>query len=92
MIFSAFNALTLSPALCALILKPRHHTRGPLGWFFDGFNRVFGRSREWIHRFSRILIHKSAFSLLFLALVAVLGVPWEGNYPLLSCPKKTRAT
>jgi hydrophobic/amphiphilic exporter-1 (mainly G- bacteria), HAE1 family len=44
-IFSAFNALTLSPALCALILKPRRPTHGPLAWFFRGFNRVFGRSR-----------------------------------------------
>ena len=38
-IFSAFNALTLSPALCALILKPRRRFRGPLGWFFELFNR-----------------------------------------------------
>ncbi len=37
-IISAFNALTLSPALSALLLKPKKKTRGPLGGFFGGFN------------------------------------------------------
>src|SRR5947209_16731666 len=41
-IFSAFNALSLSPALSALLLRPRKQTRGPLGWFYDRFNRIFG--------------------------------------------------
>jgi HAE1 family hydrophobic/amphiphilic exporter-1 len=41
-IISAFNALSLSPALSALLLRPRKKTRGPLGWFFGGFNRLFG--------------------------------------------------
>ncbi|PYO07612.1 MAG: hypothetical protein DMD75_20355, partial [Candidatus Rokuibacteriota bacterium] len=39
-LISAFNALTLSPALSALLLRPRREMRGPLGWFFRGFNRV----------------------------------------------------
>jgi hydrophobe/amphiphile efflux-1 (HAE1) family protein len=51
-VFSAFNSLTLSPALAALLLKPRHETHDPLtwllarglGWFFRGFNAVFGAS------------------------------------------------
>src|SRR6266550_257648 len=34
-IFSAFNALSLSPALASLLLRPRKKTRGPLAWFFD---------------------------------------------------------
>src|SRR5205807_750596 len=42
-LISAFNALTLSPALSALLLRPRREMRGPLGWFFRGFNRVFER-------------------------------------------------
>ena len=42
-IFSAFNALSLSPALSALLLKHRKPTHGPLARFFDWFNRVFGR-------------------------------------------------
>ncbi len=42
-LFSAFNALSLSPALSALLLKPRGKRRGPLGAFFGWFNRVFDR-------------------------------------------------
>jgi hydrophobe/amphiphile efflux-1 (HAE1) family protein len=40
---SAISALTLSPALCALILRPAHLPKGPLGYFFRGFNTCF----EW---------------------------------------------
>ena len=42
-LFSAFNALTLSPALSAMLLRPKKPTRGPLGAFFRGFNRGFGQ-------------------------------------------------
>jgi HAE1 family hydrophobic/amphiphilic exporter-1 len=42
-IISAFNALTLSPALCALLLKPKVKGNGPMQKFYDGFNRGFGR-------------------------------------------------
>ena len=44
-ILSAFNALTLSPALAALLLRPKP-MRGPLGAFFRGFNRWFGRATD----------------------------------------------
>ena len=40
-VLSAFNALTLSPALAALLLRPRQPSRGLLRRFFDWFNRVF---------------------------------------------------
>src|SRR5262252_5876674 len=45
-ILSAFNALTLSPALAALLLRPRTKSRGPLGKFFAWFNRVFARATD----------------------------------------------
>jgi HAE1 family hydrophobic/amphiphilic exporter-1 len=73
-IFSAFNALTLSPALCALLLKPRKERRGPLGRFFAWFNRVFGRTTNGYVRGSGFLIRKSGFALVFLLLVAVGAV------------------
>ncbi|WP_319584247.1 multidrug efflux RND transporter permease subunit [uncultured Pseudodesulfovibrio sp.] len=41
---SSVNALTLSPALSALILRPYTPIRGPLGWFFTKFNTVF----DWV--------------------------------------------
>lgn len=40
-LISSINALTLSPALCALLLRPYKPIRGPLGWFFDKFNAGF---------------------------------------------------
>src|SRR6201997_2018947 len=45
-IISAFNALTLSPPLCALLLRRRSQNKGPAGKFFSWFNRLFGRATE----------------------------------------------
>ena len=73
-LISAFNALSLSPALSALLLKPRTRRRGPLRFIFDGFNRVFGRVTDGYVGFSAVLIRKAAISLVFLALVAVGAV------------------
>jgi HAE1 family hydrophobic/amphiphilic exporter-1 len=71
-IFSAFNALTLSPALSAMLLRPRRESRGPLGAFFRGFNRVFGRATDGYVGACKHLIHKAgfAFFLLFLMVLA----------------------
>jgi HAE1 family hydrophobic/amphiphilic exporter-1 len=73
-LFSAFNALTLSPALCALLLKPKKPARGPLGYFFSWFNRTFGRTRDAYVRTSGLLIRKSGFALVFLLLVSAAAV------------------
>jgi HAE1 family hydrophobic/amphiphilic exporter-1 len=73
-LFSAFNALTLSPALCALLLKPKKPARGPLGHFFAWFNRTFGRARDGYVRTSGLLIRKSGFALVFLVIVSVAAV------------------
>jgi len=70
-LLSAFNALTLSPALSALLLRPGRTTRGPLGRFFGWFNRGYGRLTDGYIGVCRALIRKSGFSLLFLGLVAV---------------------
>jgi HAE1 family hydrophobic/amphiphilic exporter-1 len=82
-IFSAFNALTLSPALCALLLKPKtkKENRGPLALFFAWFNRIFGRTTNGYVRGSGLLIRKSGFALIFLALVAVAAVLLGGRLP-----------
>ena len=70
-IFSAFNALSLSPALAAILLKPRKKSRGPLARFFDWFNRGFAKVTHGYVSFSSALIHKAVLSLLFLVLVGV---------------------
>src|SRR5258707_151276 len=70
-IFSAFNALSLSPALSSLLLRPRTKTRGPLGWFYDRFNRVFGSATHGYVNWSRIAIRKAVLSFALLAVLAV---------------------
>ena len=80
-IFSAFNALTLSPALCALLLKPKKQTKGPLARFFAWFNRVFGRTTDGYVKGSGLLIRKSGFALIFLVLVAVAAVSLGKRLP-----------
>jgi len=67
-ILSAFNALTLSPALSAMLLRPRKKSRGLLRRFFDWFNRIFARATDGYIRVAAVLIRKSAVA--FLVLVA----------------------
>src|SRR3977135_299753 len=76
-LISAFNALTLSPALSALLLRPKKETRGPLGHFFGWFNRVFGRATDGYVRWCGVLIHKMGFSLIILLGFTVLA-GWFG--------------
>ena len=59
--FSAIVALTLTPALCALLLRPKSEDRsGLLARFFDAFNRVFDRITagygERVQRLTRRLV------------------------------------
>src|SRR5207253_1605176 len=70
-IFSAFNALSLSPALSAILLRPRKKTRGPVGWFFDRFNRVFGVATHGYVNWSRLAIRKTFLSFGLLAALAI---------------------
>ncbi len=72
-LISAFNALTLSPALSALLLRPRREMRGPLGAFFRGFNRLFARATDGYVGACGHLIRKSAFSMVLLLVVAVFA-------------------
>src|SRR2546428_1109744 len=83
-LISAFNALTLSPALSALLLRPRREMRGPLGWFFRGFNRVFERVMGGYLDGSRFLIRKAAFAILLLLVAAamsgLIGIRLPGGF------------
>jgi HAE1 family hydrophobic/amphiphilic exporter-1 len=82
-LISAFNALTLSPALASLLLKPRQEgrKRGLLGRAFDAFNRLFGRATDGFIGTSRVLIHKSTFAMVALVLVAVAAVYLGSSLP-----------
>jgi len=78
-LFSAFNALSLSPALAALLLRPKKESRGPLGAFFRWFNRMFGRTTEGYVTMCGSLIRKAAFSMLLLLGVALMA-GWFGKH------------
>jgi HAE1 family hydrophobic/amphiphilic exporter-1 len=69
-IVSAFNALTLSPALGALLLRPHRKARGPLGLFFGWFNRAFERATNGYLRVSGVIIRRSAFAVVAIAAFA----------------------
>src|SRR5580693_936214 len=70
-VLSAFNALTLSPALASLLLKPKKEHRGPLGKFFGYFNGYFERSTNSFVRLSGDLIRKAG---VVMALLVVAGL------------------
>jgi HAE1 family hydrophobic/amphiphilic exporter-1 len=69
-LLSAFNALTLSPALAALLLRPKEPSHGLLRRFFDWFNRVFERATEGYVRWSALLVQKTV---IVVALLLVFG-------------------
>jgi len=83
-IISAFNALTLSPALSALLLRPKVKGTGPLQKFFDLFNRYFGAATNGYVGVCRFLIRKSLVSVLFLVgfvlLTGVFGKKIPGSF------------
>jgi HAE1 family hydrophobic/amphiphilic exporter-1 len=72
-LISAFNALSLSPALCSLILKPKKQSKGPLGKFFAWFNKVFLKVTGGYVNLSSHLIRKMVVSLAILAGFTVLS-------------------
>jgi len=73
-LLSAFNALSLTPALCALLLKAPKPMRGPLGAFFRGFNKVFDVTTNGYVKTSRILIRRSILTIALVGLVVVGAV------------------
>ena len=70
-LISAFNALTLSPALSAMLLRPRTQSRGLLRRFFDGFNHGFEKVMHVYLVGSDVLLHKAIFSIVLLIVIAV---------------------
>jgi HAE1 family hydrophobic/amphiphilic exporter-1 len=70
-VLSAFNALTLSPALAGLLLRPKGVSHGPLSKFFDWFNRMFGRGTEIYVRLCGGVIRKGVLALVVIAAFAV---------------------
>jgi hydrophobic/amphiphilic exporter-1 (mainly G- bacteria), HAE1 family len=66
-IISAFNALSLSPALSAMLLKPlRARRRGPLAWFFARFNRAFAWTTDHYVSWTAVLLRKTTVAVVIL--------------------------
>jgi HAE1 family hydrophobic/amphiphilic exporter-1 len=80
-ILSAFNALSLSPALAALLLKPKVESKGLLARFFAWFNRMFGHATEGYVRLSGVLMRKSVIALIILAGCGVASYFISGKLP-----------
>jgi HAE1 family hydrophobic/amphiphilic exporter-1 len=80
-ILSAFNALTLSPALAALLLKPKQPSRGIARRFFDWFNRTFTHATESYVRLSGALLRKSAVALILLVGFGVAAGVFANKVP-----------
>jgi len=80
-IFSAFNALSLSPALAALLLRPRKEARGSLGFFFKGFNKIFGSATNGYVAVCHLLMRRGLICILFLILTVVASGWLCGKIP-----------
>jgi len=68
-LLSVVNALTLSPALAAMLLKPATGKKSFLTPFYNGFNRVFGWSTDRYVSFAAILARKMFRSLAFIGIL-----------------------
>ncbi|HWH68196.1 MAG TPA: efflux RND transporter permease subunit, partial [Candidatus Sulfotelmatobacter sp.] len=87
-LLSAFNALSLSPALAALLLRHARLTHGPLSWFFVRFNRLFGRATNGYVHWSGLLIRKSGLALLLLLGVTLLALLLGKRLPSAFLPEE----
>src|SRR6266852_632295 len=85
---SAFNALTLSPALSAMLLRPRKEARGPLARFFGGFNRWFEKATRGYVSLSRGLIRKALVGVLILTGFALADGVFAKRLPTSFLPEE----
>jgi HAE1 family hydrophobic/amphiphilic exporter-1 len=80
-LLSAFNALTLSPALAALLLRPKKESKGLLARFFAWFNRVFDRATDGYVRWSGTLLRKTAVVIVMLVIFGVAAGFFSSRVP-----------
>ncbi len=80
-ILSAFNALTLSPALSALLLRPRQPSRGLLRRFFDWFNGRFEQVTNIYVGWSGVLVRKTAVVVVLLIAFCAAAAFFAGRVP-----------
>ena len=83
-LFSSVNALSLSPALCGLLLKAPKPYRGPLGMFFSMFNNAFDTSTNVYTKITRMVVRKALLGVIFIIAVCcgtgILGKLLPGGF------------
>jgi len=75
---SSVNALSLSPALCSLLLKEPKPYKGPLGWFFGKFNKGMDKTTDSYMSFTNVVSRKLKRSVLFI-IIMTIGVGIFGS-------------
>ncbi|MCB0804957.1 MAG: efflux RND transporter permease subunit, partial [Bacteroidales bacterium] len=70
-VFSSINALSLSPALCSILLRPAKPMKGPLGAFFRGFNRVFDKSTKSYTKATSVFAGKLKRGVVYIIILVV---------------------
>jgi len=80
-VLSAFNALTLSPALAGLLLRQKKESQGLLQRFFNWFNRLFERTTEGYVHWSGVLLRKGAMVLVLLVICGASGIFFGSRLP-----------
>jgi HAE1 family hydrophobic/amphiphilic exporter-1 len=80
---SAFNALSLSPALAAMLLKPKDKAKPPglLGRFYGWFNRVFEKTQNGYIKVASLLIRRSVFTIIMLVVIATVAILLGARLP-----------
>ncbi len=90
-LFSAFLALSLTPALCATILKPialHHERRGFFAWFNRGFDRLRGRYTTWV---GSLVKRGARVMLVYAAIVGALAFGYS-SLPTAFVPDEDQGT
>ena len=70
-IVSSINALTLSPALCSILLKKPEPFKGPLGWFFGKFNKGMDKSTDSYMTFANVFARKLKRGVIFIVILTL---------------------
>lgn len=79
--FSSVNALSLTPALCSLLLRKPQPIGGPLGWFFKKFNKGFDKTTEGYMSVTNIVARKIKFGVIFIGIIIGAIVLVGGKLP-----------
>ncbi len=87
-LISAFNALSLSPALAAKLLRPQKVSHGPLQKFFKWFNRMFDKARDEYIKVAGFLVHQLTASIIGLAIIAAAAIYLGTRMPTSFLPEE----